>query len=172
MGHASVGASLLHLASFGEARRHFEFALEIDAAQDQEWCHLYGQSGRVTALAYMSLNLLLLGFPDKAQQMSEQSVQQARRLDHPTSLCFAHSIASRVSYLLRDKKALARHSEVVVRLADNHGLGLWQALGRIYTGWCRAEAGVLGEGMVMVRDGIKRYRAVGAALSLPLYLVS
>jgi class 3 adenylate cyclase/predicted ATPase len=172
MGHASVGVSLLHLASFSDARTHFELALAIDATREHEWTHLYGQSGRVTALAYLSLNLLLSGFPDAAQEVAKESVAESRKLDHPTSLCFAHSIASRVSYLRRDSKALAHHSEMVVRLADKHGLSLWQALGSIYAGWSRVENGAPSEGIAMIRDGLGRYRAGGAALSLPLYLAS
>jgi len=172
MGHASVGVSLLHLASFAEARTQFERALAIDAASEREWTHLYGQSGRVTALAYMSLGLLPLGLLAAARRIAEQSVKEARRLAHPTSLCFAHSIVCRVYYLLRDRNALARHSVMVVRLADEHGLGLWRALGSIYAGWSRGEGGAAGEGMAMIRDGIARYRAAGAALSLPLFLGS
>jgi len=172
MGHASVAVSLLHLAAFAEARAQFELALAFDAAREREWTHLYGQSGRVTTLAYMSLDVLLLGFPDAAQRLAEQSVEEARRLAHPTSLCFAHSIASRVYYLLGDRKALAQHSAMVARLADQHGLGLWQALGGIYTGWSRAEGGDPGEGAAIIRTGLARYRAAGSALSLPLYLAS
>ena len=172
MGHASVAVSLLHLASFAEARTHFERALAMDAASEREWTHLYGQSGRVTALAYMSLGLLPLGFLVAARRIAGQSVKEARRLRHPTSLCFAHSIACRVCYLLRDRDALARHSAMVVRLAEEHGLGLWRALGCIYSGWSRAEGGAPGEGMAMIRDGIASYRAAGAALSLPLFLGS
>ena len=172
MGHASVGVCLLHLGSLAEARTQFERALAIDDASEREWTDLYGQSGRVTALAYMSLDLLLLGYLKSAQQLAEQSVEEARKLAHPTSLCFAHSIVCRVYYLLRDRVALARHSAMVVRLADEHGLGLWRALGSIYAGWSRAENGAADEGAAMIRDGIAKYRAAGAALSLPLYLAS
>jgi len=172
MGHASVGACLLHLASFAEARVQFELALAIDPAAERERSHLYGQSGRVTALSYMSLDILLLGFPAAARRLAEQSVAEADRLVHPTSLCFAHSIASRVYYLLRDRVALARHSAMVLRLADEHGLGLWRALGTVYAGWSRAENGEPDAGAAMIRSGLARYRAAGAALSLPLYLAS
>jgi predicted ATPase len=61
---------------------------------------------------------------------------------------------------------------MVVRLADEHGLSLWRALGIIYTGWSRAENGAPDEAIAMIRDGIAQYRAVGASLSLPLYLAS
>lgn len=171
IGNASVGASLLHLASFTAARTKFDAALATDPAVEREWAYLYGQSGRVTALAFMGLDQLLLGFPDAARRLSEKSVEEARRLAHPTSQCFAHSIASRVYYLLRDSKALAYHSAMVTQLADQHGLSLWQALGRIYVGWSRSETD-LGEGLSMICDGLARYRAAGAALCLPLYLSS
>src|SRR4029453_5085971 len=104
-------------------------------------------SGRVTTLAYMSLGLVPLGDLETARRLAEQSVEEARHLAHPTSLCFAHSIVCRVYYLLRDKEALAHHSAMVVRLADEHGLGLWRALGSIYAGWTRADGVALGEGM-------------------------
>ena len=91
---------------------------------------------------------------------------------HPTSLAFAHSVASRVYYLLRDRKALGPHSAVVVQLADEHGLGLWQALGRIYAGWSRAGNRCWPTGAAMIRDGLSKYRAAGSALCLPLYRAS
>jgi len=172
MGHASTGASLVHLARFAEARTQFELGLAIDATSQPEWTHLYGQSGRLTALAYMSLDLLLMGFLNAAQRLAEQSVEEAQKLAHPTTLCFTHSIVCRVYYLLGDMDALAWHSATVVRLADEHELSLWRALGSIYAGWSRAENGAPGAGAAMIRDGIAQYRAGGAALSLPLYLAS
>ena len=172
MGHASIGVSLLHQACFAEARRQFELSLAIDATSEPESMHLYGQSVRVTALAYMSLDLLLMGFLNAAQRLAEQSVAEAQKLAHPTSLCFTHSIVCRVYYLLGDMDALARHSAMVVRLADEHGLSLWRALGRIYTGWSRAKSGAPDEAIAMIRDGIAMYRAGGSALSMPLYLAS
>jgi adenylate cyclase len=171
MGHASIGASLVHLGRFAEARRQFELGLAIDATSQPEWTHLYGQSGRLAALAYMSLDLLLLGSLDAAQRLAEQSVEEAQKLAHPTSLCFTHSIVCRVYYLLGDMDASARHSAMVVRLADEHGLSLWRALGRIYTGWSRAKS-ARGEAIATIRDGIAKYRAGGTALTLPLYLAS
>jgi tetratricopeptide (TPR) repeat protein len=171
MGHAGMGASLLHLARFDEARVQFEAALATDPASEREWLYLYGLSGRMTALAYMGLGLALQGRLAAARQLAEQSVAEALSLAHPTSLCFAHSIASRIYYLLRDSEALGRHAPMVVRLADEHGLGLWQGLGRIYAGWSLAENDAV-EGAAMIADGIARYRAAGAALCMSLFLSS
>ena len=140
MGHASIGASLVHLGHFTEARSQFELGLAIDATSDRECTHLYGQSGRLVALTYMSLDLLLLGFSNAAQRLAEQSVEEAESLAHPTSLCFTHSIVCRVYYLLGDMDALARHSAMVVRLAEEHGLSLWRALGSIYTAGAEPKA--------------------------------
>ena len=172
MGHASVGASLVHLAEFAPARAQFEEALKIDATRDQEWAFLYGQSGRITALAYMSLDLLVLGFIEEARRCSEQSLQEARELTHPTSLCFANSVATRVRLVRRDQEAVTEHGAMVRRLAREQGLGLWQALGNIYWGWSRVEEGKPAEGIALMRQGLAQYRGTGAGLSLPLYLAT
>jgi class 3 adenylate cyclase/predicted ATPase len=172
MAHASVGASLLHLGSFGEARVQFDRALAIGTAHQREWAFRYGQSGPVIAHSYLSLDLLLLGFPDQGGRHAEQSIAEAKSVSHPPSLCFAHSIASRFYYLCGDSKRLAEHSAMVACLADEHGLGLWQALARIYAGWSRGESGARGEAIDLLRAGMAKYRAVGAGLAMPLYLLS
>jgi len=172
IGHASAGASLLHLGSFAAARAQFEQALPVDGATQREWAFRFGQSGRVVALSYQSLDLLLLGFAEQARQLAAQSVEEAERLSHPPSLCFAHSIASRVHYLRGDDRGLAEHSAMVVKLANEQGLGLWQALGSIYLGWSRGESGAAGEAADLIRTGLTRYRAVGCGLGLPLYFLS
>jgi class 3 adenylate cyclase/predicted ATPase len=172
MGHASIGASLLHLGSFGEARVQFDLALAIGTGHQREWAFRYGQSGPVIAHSYLSLDLLLLGFPDRAGWHAEQSIAEAKALSHPPSLCFSHSIASRFYYLRGDNKRLAEHSAMVACLADEHGLGLWQALGRIYVGWSRGESGATNEAIDLLRAGMAKYRGVGAGLTMPLYLLS
>jgi class 3 adenylate cyclase/predicted ATPase len=171
MGHASVGASLLHLGFFAEARAQFERVLTANGGRQREWAFRFGLSGRVVALSYLSQDLLLLGFPDEAQRLAEQSVEEAQRLSHPPSLCFAHSIASRICYLRGDGKGLAEHSALVVRFADEQELRLWQALGSIYAGWSRGESGAADEAVDLMRAGLAKYRAVGAGLALPLYLL-
>ncbi len=172
MGHASVGASLLHIGFFKDAGEQLAQALAGDGGSQREWAFRYGQSGRVVALSYRSLNQWLIGFPDEAQRLADQSVAEAQSVSHPPSLCFAHSIASRVYYLLGDNKSLAEHSAMVVRLADEQGLGLWQALGSIYAGWSRGENGADREALDLMRAGLAKYRAVGAGLGLPLYFLS
>ena len=172
MGHASVGASLLHLGSFAEARVQFDRALAIGTVHQREWAFRYGQSGPVVAHSYLSLDLLLLGFPDQARRHAEHAIAEAKSLSHPPSLCFAHSIVSRHYYLRGDSKRLAEHSAMVASLADEHGLGLWQALARIYVAWSRGQSGARGEAIDLLRAGMAKYRAVGAGLAMPLYVLS
>jgi class 3 adenylate cyclase/predicted ATPase len=173
MGHVDCGCALSHMGCLAPARDHFERALEIDAARDEEAAFLFIPSGRVTALAFMSPALLLLGLPEAGRRASEQSVREAQGLSHPTSLCVAHSAACRFHYIANQKAALAEHAAAVARLAIEQGLGTaWQALGDVYRGWSRAENGDLDEGIALMRGGMARYCATGAALSLPLHLIA
>lgn len=172
IGHAGVGASLLHLGRLPEARGHLEEAIRIHLPNAREAALLYGQCGEVTALSYLGLALLLLGFPEDARRTGRQAIETARGLSHPTSLCFAHSVVSRVSFLQRDAEGIAEGAQEVAALAAKHGLKLWGALGDIYCGWNKLETGTEAEAIASIREGIARYRAVGAGLSLPLYLAT
>lgn len=172
LGHASVGASLLHLGFLSRARPHFDGALSAAAGSEREWAYRYGQSGKVVAHSYLSLDLLLLGFADQGRGHAEQAIAEAQRLSHPPSLCFAHSIVCRFYYLLGDADRLGEHAAIVARLADEQRLGLWQALGSIYVGWGRAAMGATDDARGLIREGIAKYRSVGAGLGVPLYLAS
>ena len=172
LGHASVGASLLHLGSLSRARAHFDSALAARRREEREWAFHYGQSGRVVAHSYLSLDLLLLGFADQGRSHAEQAVVEAQQLSHPPSVCFAHSIVCRFYYLLGDAERLGHHAAIVARLADEQRLGLWEALGSVYLGWSRAAAGAGDEARHLIREGLRKYRLLGAGLALPLYLLS
>ena len=172
LGHASVGASLLYLGSFSEARIHFDRALAAESDHERDWAFHYGQSGRVVAHSYLSLDLLLLGFADQGRRHAEQLIAEAQGLSHPPSLCFARSIVTRFYYLLGDAQRSAEYAALVARLSDEQRLGLWQALGSIYVGWSHAENGAVDEAINLIREGLTKYRAVGAGLSVPLYLSS
>jgi class 3 adenylate cyclase/predicted ATPase len=172
MAQASCGSVLLFLGRLRAARAAFEAALAIDAVDEREAAFLYGQSGRVLALAYLGLDLMLMGFVEAAERNTARAIEEARALAHPTTLCFAHSIATRVAFARRDRVGLVRHAAMVRQLSDEQGLGLWQALGEIYHGWTAAYAGRDGEAVALIRRGLARYRAGGARLSLPLYLLT
>jgi predicted ATPase/class 3 adenylate cyclase len=172
MGHAGRGCALLHLGELASARAEFTQALEIDAAGEKGRTFLYGQSGRGLALAYLSLDLMLLGYPDAARRSTERSLQEAGELGHPITLCFAHSIATRVQLLGRNTNALAEHASMVTRSANEYGFELWLALADIYSGWSRVDAGREDEGIDFMRRGVARYRGLGARLATPLYLVT
>lgn len=172
MGHAGRGCALLHLGALAPARTELMQALEIDGADERERTFLYGQSGRVLALAYLSLASMLLGDPEAARGYGERSLREAGDLSHPTTLCFAHSIATRVHLFGRNMKALAEHADMVMRLANEQGLELWRALAEIYCGWSRVDAGRLDQGIELMRGGLARYRELGARLWVPQYLVT
>jgi predicted ATPase len=172
MGHAGRGCALLHLGALARARAEFAQALELDGSEERELTFLYGQSGRVLALAYLSLASMLLGDAEAARRYGERSLEEAGELSHPTTLCFAHSIATRVHLFGRNMSAMAAHADMVMRLANEQGLELWRALADIYCGWSRADAGRDDEGIDLMRRGLARYRELGARLWVPQYLVT
>lgn len=172
LGHASAGAALLHLGRRDEAEAAMRRALALEVPDARAAALLYGQSGRVTALSYLGLATLLKGEPDGAAALGRQAVAEALRIDHPTTVCFARSVACRTAFLQGDQTAFAVLAEQVAQDAGEQALPLWRALGLVYRGWMLGETGAVEEAVASVRQGVTAYRAVGAGLSLGLYLAS
>jgi adenylate cyclase len=76
-----------------------------------------------------------------------------------------------VLHQLRGEPALAQErSEMVIALADEHGLELWSAFGSINRGWARVEQGDVEEGINELQRGLTAYEATGAKLWRPYSL--
>ena len=172
VGHASAGTTLLHLGRITEAETQLRRALDFEVADQRATAFLYGQSGRVTALAYLGLAMVLRGDPDAAADLSTQAIAEARRIGHATTLCFARSVGCRTAFLRMDGATLFNLAEHVEREAKEQGLALWRALGMIYRGWSQEQSGKLDDAILSIQHGLSAYRAIGAGLSIGLYLAT
>src|SRR5262249_49019053 len=48
--------------------------------------------------------------------------------------------------------------------------GFWLTIGSIMRGWARGASGHIAEGIPLIEDGLREYRAAGSKLGLPFYL--
>ncbi|HYY29808.1 MAG TPA: hypothetical protein VE860_17835, partial [Chthoniobacterales bacterium] len=57
-----------------------------------------------------------------------------------------------------------------IELSTRHNFVYWLAGGTILSGWARSSSGDTTGGIVRINQGIRDYRATGAALALPYFL--
>ena len=79
----------------------------------------YVHDPKIAALAYLAVILWIQGYPDKARQCSEATLDYAAELNHANMSAFARIYGGAgVSELLRETSAVRSHADAVLELAE------------------------------------------------------
>ena len=167
------GCVLFEMGRLDQAFRQLEHTLAMDSepARDRDRTILYGQSPRISALGHLAIVSLLLGHPARSRTQCEQGVREAEALSHKPTLCLAHSLACRRSWLANDTKALEFHAQELRRLAEEQATRHWLALAQTYRGWSLVESGELEDGIGCIRAGLDAYGKSGSRSGRPMMLL-
>lgn len=115
--------------------------------------------------------LWLLGYPDQARRLGEETLRLGRQLPHPRSLEFAlHGVAD-LYVRLRQFSVVAEltAAAIAINLEQENQLGL--AAGMIRQGWALVMLGEVERGITQLRQGIADWRAMGIGLHRANYWV-
>ncbi len=167
-----LGSALFYLGELVPAREHFEKINEIyDPKQHSSHAFVYGQDAGVFALAWGARVLGYLGYLKQAVTKVEQALTLAQNLAHPFSLASAWHCAAEVHRQRGEAQASLECAERELELAREQGFPLWIALAQIYRGWALARLGQFEEALATIPKGIAGYRATGAEMAVPRFLV-
>jgi hypothetical protein len=127
-----VGISLHCAGELGPARMRLERVLQAPApASRHSYIRRFGFDQRVVARYVLAQILFLQGFPDQAAQVARRSIEEARELQHPVSLCGAlawggSALSLRIGDLAGARKSAAELIDYAAKhsLADYHAFGV------------------------------------------------
>jgi len=71
----------------------------------------------------------------------------------------------------REARVAQERAEAAISLAKEQGFPLWMAVGSMLCGWTLAQQGQAQEGIEQLHQGLRAYRATGAEITRPYYLV-
>jgi class 3 adenylate cyclase/predicted ATPase len=170
LGHISSGQTLLFAGGFASSRSHFEEALALyDPILCRSLARHAGPHPQVSALGYLGIDLLCLGYPHQALVQSRAAIAKARGLAHPPSLAASLALGTLLLLLSRDNVALDKRAGQLVAVATEQGFPRWHAQGTICRGWVKVKNGDVAEGTSLLRSGSKAYRATGSLSWMPQY---
>lgn len=95
----------------------------------------------VTCLAYRSWAHWRRDRDADALADSHRSLQRARALNNPDSLCLALGFAAMLRRFLGDMQGLAEHTDELEASTAIYQLATWQGVSRMLRGWIRAKQG-------------------------------
>jgi predicted ATPase len=156
---------------------HFESARAYAMRGVQTWRSWGAQSSveEVTAsaipcLGYQALSAWQLGEIASCHAAVEEAISLARQLHNIHGLAVALTWAAILGYSERNLAEVERCSSDVIELSTRHHFAFYFAAGFILRGWTRSGSGDTAEGISLIENGIRDYRATGAVLRVPFFL--
>jgi predicted ATPase len=169
--HHALGVSLSALADFEPALEHLEQTIKLyDPAQHATLAFQFGQDFGVVARSHGAIDLWYLGYPERALKMSDDALEQARRLAHSFSLAAALVQRAWLHWLARDVRATRERAEEALRLAGEGDFGYWRPIATVLRGWALAQGHEVSEGITQMHEGVAAYRATGSGVLRPAFL--
>ena len=123
MGHRLSGSTCFQLGEFSAARAHLEKGLaQFDPKDRPFYMSLAAQDAKVTMLAYLSANLIYLGYLDQARLGSKAAVEEARKLGHAFNLAHALHLSCLADFATLSLANVCRRGRtLIIALSEEHG---------------------------------------------------
>jgi predicted ATPase len=169
--YRGLGEVSLCLGEFPAAKTYSEDSVTLyDPQQRRAQTFIYGEDPAMAVLPFYSLDLFVLGYPDRALQRIREALTLARELAHANSLAFASFATAWVHAYRREPDEAREHAEAVIGLATEQGIPFFLALGTIVRGWALGAQGDGEAGIAGIRQGLAAFRASGAGESQTYWL--
>jgi predicted ATPase len=156
LGHWRLGFILFCLGEYTTALDHLEYVIAFYNPEQHHHPYIAqgGADAGPSALAYAACCLWCLGYPDQAEERSQEALSLAHKLNHPFSLadalCFAGCLFNQIR---RDAEALQKNAEELKQLAKEKLQG-WLSQATWSCGEAQAMMGDLESGIVQIQQGL------------------
>ncbi|HEX6565015.1 MAG TPA: SpoIIE family protein phosphatase, partial [Chthoniobacterales bacterium] len=166
------GITCLYRGDFNSARNICAdvIARFDDRHRTASLAKLIGEDPGITCRCYLALALWHTGFADQALELSRQTVELARSIDHVFSLEYALHHTGWLHQHCRLGTQTQVAAEEQVQIAGEQRFLFWEATGTLYTAGGLLLQGRMERGLRLLENGLQAYRATGAQLGLPYYL--
>jgi DNA-binding winged helix-turn-helix (wHTH) protein/predicted ATPase len=169
--HRALGGTSLELGRLTDALGHLEEASsQYKADRHARYVGFTGHDPKVVSDCAAARALWALGYPDQALDKVTRALRFAQELAHVQSVVTAAYYAAHIHHLRGDPMSTRDCAAIAVGLAEEQGLELWAAVGRIHQAWA---AGMLGDRTHALRQlplELEAYEATGARVWRPHFL--
>jgi class 3 adenylate cyclase/tetratricopeptide (TPR) repeat protein len=172
MAHIMVGHSLVQLGKLISAKRHFDHALvKLDPTTQGSGPASSLPEPYIALLTYSSFNLFLMGHVNQARSRSAEALIRAIHASRPHQVALVLGYSLRLHYCLQDFDTVRTQTEMLDKLATEHGFALYKASAAVWKSWLNAMDGQTIEAIALLEKGVSAYQATGAVWTVPFMLV-
>jgi predicted ATPase len=168
--HRSLAATLYWLRDFETARQYAMHGVQIWRSKDVQSPVEEVHAPVVSCLCYEAVSEWHLGDIASSQATIAESISLAKKLNDTNALALALENAAILASFERNPAEVERFASDLIQLSTRHNFSHFLAVGAIYRGWARSASGNTAEGIPWIEQGLRDFRAAGAALNLPYFL--
>ncbi|WGD53198.1 adenylate/guanylate cyclase domain-containing protein [Bradyrhizobium sp. CB1650] len=171
LGHYIHGASCYFRGEFVTARALLELCDGLRHPAARATCAAIAVADpHAASLGHLALTLTLLGDLDQGRTRVDETLSEARRLNHPFTVAFVLSKVCAVEAAAGWLHHARRHAEELETLSNEHGFPLWLGLGLLHHGRSVTALGQAQDGLAVLARGLSVLRSAGAVVHTPLAL--
>jgi predicted ATPase len=168
IGHRTMASTLALIGDLVEAKAHYDEALALyRPAEHRRLMTRFGQDLRVTCLAFRSMALWLLGYPEAALGDADCALAEARQIEHAATLMFTLNFPILVNTYCGNYDAANEHLKELVALAEEKGASFRKAEGVLRRGYILTLTGEATKAVEIVTSGIDLWRSAGSTIFTP-----
>jgi class 3 adenylate cyclase/predicted ATPase len=168
IGHRTMGSTLEFLGDFVGAKVHYDEALALyRAAEHRRLMTRFGQDLRVTCLAFRSMLMWLLGYPEAALKGADCALLEARRTEHAATLMFTLNFPIMINTYCGNYDAANEPLKELAMLAEEKRAPFRMAEGVLRQGYILTLKGEATKAVEMVTSGIELWRSAGSTIFTP-----
>ncbi len=163
--HRILGSTHWFAGEYREARSHLEQALALfKPGRDDDLALRFGHDVGVAAMLYLGLVLWPLGEVERAISHVGSAETRTAGLTYIGARAYGTMFAAMFKLMRGDRVRAAPNAHELARLAREHDLPMWRALGVFLEGWARSESDALLAGLEEMRRGAEFLRDQNALM--------
>jgi len=166
LANMGLGVCGVALGNLADARRNFDHGIasyrDIVEAEATRLAYEYSIEVGVFTYAYAAWCRWLLGYPDQALRLGDEALAIVERIRHGYSHSRGLYCKSVVHAYRREWPMVEERAAAAITVAEEHGLAMFVAVGRIMRGVARAMLDPGDDAVVEIREAVAAYRATGA----------
>jgi tetratricopeptide (TPR) repeat protein len=163
LGHWYLGFIWFSLGEYKTSRAHLKHVISFYNAEQHHhsFVVIRGSDAGISALSYDALCLWCLGYPDQADEKSQEAITLARELNHPftlvDALCYAGCWLNEMRH---DIQGLKDYSEQMKEICLDKGLAGWSESATWFQGKVKALLGQVQEGITQIQECIAGHKSI------------
>ena len=163
--HRAAGITHWFAGEYREARAHLERSLALfEPGRDDDLAFRFGHDAGVGAMLYLAIALWPLGDVARAVTLVERALERTNGVPHITTIAYAKMHAAMFELMRGDRSRTASNAGELSRIASDHDLKLWRALGLYLEGWLKFGGGAHGDGRAAIARALELLREQNAVM--------